>query len=224
MGDAIPEAALRTRRAAKHRMAKIKAYYDRYWGAADGAPPEHDPLIERKWRELARYVAPGNRVLDYGCGGGIFSKRFVEAGCQVVGMDIAEEPLELARSRVPHGKFMRVQPGEPLPAEGFDIIWASEVLEHVYDTQFLMGEFARVLKPGGQLLVTAPYHGFLKNLLIVFLRFERHFDPEGAHIRFFTRRSLCRLAEEAGLMPKEFVGLARVPYLWKSMFVVFIRR
>jgi len=204
-------------------MTEAKAFYDTYWSAEGGPPPEHDPLTDERWRELARHVSPGNRVLDYGCGGGIFSKKLVQEGCDVVGMDVAEQALLVARSRVPEALFIRLDPGEPLPADGFDVIWASEVLEHVYHTGYLMREFARVLRPNGKLLVTVPYHGFLKNLAIVLLRFERHFNPEGAHVRFFTRRSLERLAQRAGLRAVEFVGLGRAPYFWKSMFVRFER-
>ena len=199
-----------------------EAFYKRYWAGGD-APPEHDPLIEEKWRLLARWSRPGLRVLDYGCGGGIFARRLVEAGCEVVGMDIAEEALTLARSRAPQALFIRVVPGEALPVDGFDMIWASDVLMHVYDTASLIHEFARVLKKGGRLLVTEPYHGLVKNVAIALFRFERHFKPEGGHIRFFTRRSLERVALEAGFIPRRFVGLGRVTYLWKAMFVLFER-
>lgn len=196
-------------------------FYQEYWTAGEEAPPERDPLTERRWKLPASRVRPGFRVLDYGCGGGVFAKRLFEAGCEVVGIDVAEEALNLARQRVPGVQFLRVCPGQPLPGGGFDVIWASEVLEHVYDTEFLMREFARVLKPEGELLLTVPYHGVLKNLAIVLFRFERHFNPRGGHVRFFTRRSLCKLAEEAGFVAREFVGLGRCRYLWKSMFLRF---
>ena len=98
------------------------------------------------------------------------------------------------------------------------------MLEHVYDTQFLLEELALVLNPSGQLLLTVPYHGFLKNMAIVLFRFERHFDVKGAHVRFFTRGSLENLAKEVGLIAQEFVGLGTLPYFWKSMFVRLERR
>ena len=55
-----------------------------------------------------------------------------------------------------------------------------------------------MLKPGGRLLVTVPYHGRVKAALIALTRFERHFDPLGQHLRFFTRRSLAATLDQAG--------------------------
>ena len=204
-------------------MDEITAFYNRYWVAEGGAPPERDLLIERKWKDLAKHIRRGNRVLDYGCGGGLFSRRLVDAGCEVLGLDIAQKAIELARSRVPGADFKLIRSGEPLPVvdSGFDVVWASQILEHVYDTQTLMNEFARVLRPRGELIVTVPYHGLLKNLTIALFRFDRHFRPTGAHIRFFTRKTLITLAKEAGFKCEEFLGLARIPGFWKSMFMRF---
>jgi 2-polyprenyl-6-hydroxyphenyl methylase/3-demethylubiquinone-9 3-methyltransferase len=198
-----------------------RAFYESYWAGGASSPPEHDPLTERRWQELARRVRPGDRVLDFGCGGGIFSKKLTDAGCEVVGIDVAEQALEIARKRAPTARFIRLDPGGQLPIEGVDCVWATEVLEHVQDPGYLLEDFARVLAPGGKLLVTVPYHGVLKNLVIALARFDRHFNPRGAHIRFFTRKSLEKLAGEAGFRPQAFAGLGRLPYLWKSMFLCF---
>ena len=65
-------------------------------------------------------------------------------------------------------------------------MWCSEVLEHVADTEHLLLEVRRVLKPGGRLLVTVPFHGRVKAALIALLRFDAHFDPLGQHLRFYT--------------------------------------
>jgi 2-polyprenyl-6-hydroxyphenyl methylase/3-demethylubiquinone-9 3-methyltransferase len=72
------------------------------------------------------------------------------------------------------------------------------VLEHVADTEHLLLEARRVLRPGGRLLVTVPFHGRVKVAVIGLLRFESHFDPTGQHLRFYTRRSLASTLERAG--------------------------
>ena len=77
-------------------------------------------------------------------------------------------------------------------------MWCSEVLEHVADTEHVLLEARRVLRPGGRLLVTVPFHGRVKAALIGLLRFERHFDPTGQHLRFYTRESLARTLDQAG--------------------------
>jgi len=70
------------------------------------------------------------------------------------------------------------------------IIYASEVIEHALDTDGMFREFNRCLKPSGKLILTCPYHGFLKNVLVVMLNFEKHFNPVGGHIRFYSLKSL----------------------------------
>jgi SAM-dependent methyltransferase len=72
------------------------------------------------------------------------------------------------------------------------------VLEHVADGAHLLQEARRVLRPGGRLLVTVPFHGRLQAAAIALTRFEAHFDPQGQHLRFFTRASLARALEAAG--------------------------
>jgi len=121
-------------------------------------------------------------------------------------------------------QFHRINPGGALPIDDktMDIVWASEILEHVFDTQLLTHEFFRILKPSGKLIATVPYHGLLKNLAIALFRFDRHYNPTGGHIHFFTKKSLVDLCSKAEFTCRDFVGLGRgIPWLWKSMFVVF---
>lgn len=95
----------------------------------------------------------------------------------------------------------------PLPMEdnSIDIIWCSEVLEHLFSPLYVLEEMHRVLRAGGTILITVPYHGMLKNVAIALLAFERHYDPTYPHIRFFTKKSLSSLVTQAG-MKIEHVG------------------
>jgi SAM-dependent methyltransferase len=72
------------------------------------------------------------------------------------------------------------------------------VLEHLFDPAFALREMHRILRPGGRLLVTVPYHGGLKNVLIALFKWDEHFAPHNPHIRFYTKRTLARLAGAAG--------------------------
>ena len=53
-------------------------------------------------------------------------------------------------------------------------------------------------------------------------KFDKHFNPlwEGGHIKFFSKNTLYRLFEEAGMRPLKFYGAGRLPLLWKSMIIV----
>jgi trans-aconitate 2-methyltransferase len=68
----------------------------------------------------------------------------------------------------------------------------------VADAAHLLVEVRRVLRPGGRLLVTVPFHGRVQAALIALTRFDAHFDPLGQHLRFFTRRSLAATLDAAG--------------------------
>ena len=61
-----------------------------------------------------------------------------------------------------------------------------------------MREMHRILRPGGRLLVTVPYHGPLKNLLIALFNWDKHYTPSNPHIRFFSKGTLEKLARDAG--------------------------
>jgi SAM-dependent methyltransferase len=79
-----------------------------------------------------------------------------------------------------------------------DLVWCSEVLEHVADAAHVLLEVRRVLRPGGRLLVTVPFHGRVKAALIALARFDSHFDPLGQHLRFYTSTSLAATLREGG--------------------------
>jgi SAM-dependent methyltransferase len=72
------------------------------------------------------------------------------------------------------------------------------VLEHIADVGHALLEMRRVLKPGGRVLITVPYHGRVQAAAIALTRFEAHFDPLGQHLRFFTRRSLKAALDAVG--------------------------
>jgi SAM-dependent methyltransferase len=176
----------------------VRAHYESFW--AD-APQDPEPWAwERRRALLLGAARPGERVLDLGCGAGRFVAALRDAGANPVGVEIAEAALERARRNAPGADLRLVESDGSLPLEhgSVDLVWCSEVLEHVADTEHLLLEARRVLRPGGRLLITVPFHGRVKAALIGLLRFERHFDPTGQHLRFYTRSSLARTLGDAG--------------------------
>ncbi len=182
-------------------------YFDRIWAAVpDGAEPER---FARRRDFLLANVAPGDRVLDVGCGDGAFTQALVTAGARPIGVDVAAEALRRARARNPDvelvladGEPTQDPPGSrfPLPAASFDVVWAGELIEHVRDPAALIDDLRRLLAPTGLLLVSTPDHpvGLRLRLALSRSAFERHFDPRSDHLRFFTARTLALLIEDAG--------------------------
>jgi ubiquinone/menaquinone biosynthesis C-methylase UbiE len=110
----------------------------------------------------------------------------------------------------------------PLPFDdnGFDLVWASEVIEHVADTARWLSEVRRVLAPAGRLLLTTPSHGRLR---VALGGVERFSEPLGDHLHLYTKRSLRGLLEEFGFEQVEVRAVAGAPLLRRSLFARALR-
>ena len=168
----------------------MRAYYEAFW---EEQPTDPEPWAWAKRKALLLTEArKGERVLDLGCGAGRFVRALEEHGARPVGVEIADAALQRARANAPGADLRAVDPDGTLPLDDgeIDLVWCSEVLEHIADTAQTLSEIRRVLHTGGRLLLTVPYHGRVRDTAIALARFERHFDPLGQHLRFYTRRSL----------------------------------
>jgi SAM-dependent methyltransferase len=167
----------------------VRAFYEDVWAEL---PDDPEPWAwERRRALLLGELQPGERVLDLGCGAGRFVAALRQAGADAIGVDLAEGALERARRNVPGADFSTTT--ETIPDSSVDLVWCSEVIEHVPDTAVLLSEARRVLKTGGRILVTTPSYDLPRRLPIALLRWEAHFDPLGQHVRFYSRRSLARV-------------------------------
>jgi SAM-dependent methyltransferase len=173
----------------------IRDYYEELWESlpADLEPPTFD----RRLSLLLGEVRAGDRALDLGCGAGEFTAALARAGAEAVGADVAEAALDRARLRHPGVEFRLVPFDGPLPFEdgSFDLVWSSEVIEHVADTARWLSEVRRVLVPGGRLLLTTPSHGRVR---VALGGVERFSEPLGDHLHLYTKRSLRMLLDEFG--------------------------
>jgi SAM-dependent methyltransferase len=218
-----PRALRRTGR--EGLLASIKSYYEDYWDRPGDVSEEDPTTPERRARlieTLRRYLAPGAAVLDLGCGAGRFTRWIREAGYQAAGADIAEGALRKAREAAPGCEFLTLGEDGRIPAEDgrFRAVWTTEVIEHVVDVGSFLQEIRRVLADDGLLILTTPHHGPVKNILVAFLAFDTHFDPLGAHIRFFSPRSLGRCLAESGFALLSWNGIGRVWPVPRTMFAV----
>lgn len=208
----------------------VADYYQKYWEGTEDVSDSDVTTPERKRKLLSilldENLNPGKQVLDLGCGAGKFTLWMQEAGFQATGVDVSSNALEKARRTAPQCDFRLMTSEGRIPAEDnrFDAVWTTEVIEHVLDVSQFLGEIQRVLRPKGLLILTTPYHGLLKNLLIVLSKFDGHFDPEGSHIRFFDKRGLDRCLCKASFIPLVWDGIGRVWPLYRTWFVVARKR
>jgi SAM-dependent methyltransferase len=202
-----------------------KQFYEDYW-ESPAYQPEQDPTTPARKRLLLEFLAKNipakSPVLDLGCGDGYFCKIIQDSGYRAVGVDISGNALQKARSRFSGIDFRMWQPDSAVPAgDGeFSAVWSSEVVEHVFDVHGYLSEVNRALKPGGLFILTTPYHGVVKNILVAAIKFDRHFAPDGEHIRFFSKTGLQRCLLNASFKPEFWTGIGRMWPLYRTWFVV----
>ncbi len=129
----------------------------------------------------------GARILDAGCGSGRNMVELAHYG-SVTGIELSETSVALARERgageVVAGSVLEM----PFADESFDLVVSLDVIEHLEDDLSALRELRRTVAPGGSLLVTVPAYQWL---------WSGH-DEINHHHRRYTRRSLQRVAEQAG--------------------------
>ena len=152
----------------------------------------------------------GDRLLDMGCGGGRHAFAALRRGATVVAFDYSEGELKDVRGvigvmgvadEIPAGTEWGTVNGDalhlPFVDDSFDVIVASEVLEHLWATEWAMSELVRVLRPGGRIAVTVPSE--LPERICWKLDRDYH-DVPGGHVRIFKRKDLEDRLERAGLV------------------------
>ncbi|MEK7464422.1 MAG: methyltransferase domain-containing protein [Patescibacteria group bacterium] len=201
-----------------------KSFYERYWDRDDKQGQLSD--FQLKWPILQKLIPKEKSIaiLDFGCGNGFILREMMKINpdARYVGVDVSRVAIAEARQVLPNLDFHEIEDGAPVPLKdsSVDFIFSSEVIEHIYDTENAVREWSRILKPGGKVLLTTPYHGFLKNLLITIFGFDKHFNPTGPHVRFFSKKTLFNLLEKNKLMVEGCGYYGRFYPISHSIFVL----
>lgn len=130
----------------------------------------------------------GKRILEVGCGCGDLLQVLERRGYQGVGIDISEEALAVAAAGLTGGRFTvaHCTPGEL--REEFDVVVASEVMEHYHDDALFLQQLRERLRDGGQLLLTVPAH----------MKDWGPNDDSCGHVRRYERAELFNLLNRTG--------------------------
>jgi SAM-dependent methyltransferase len=170
----------------------------------------------------------GMRLLDAGCGRGRhLCEPFRTPGVDVAGVDLNRGDLGTARgylslmSGEKSGRWVVAQADVtklPFADESFDVVVCSEVLEHIADNRAAVRELVRVLKPGGDLVVTVPR--FWPERICWAISRAYHQEP-GGHIRIYRKPELKRLLESAGVRCRgiRYRHGLHAPYWWLKCLV-----
>ena len=141
----------------QQELDKFSALASRWWDPKSEFKPLHDinPLRLDYIEQYAGNLT-AKKILDVGCGGGILSESLAQKGADVVGIDMSETPLNVAKLHL-HESELKVdyqlitveQLAEESPGS-FDIITCMEMLEHVPDPASIVTSCYKLLKPGGK--------------------------------------------------------------------------
>lgn len=175
----------------------VNLYHDAYSGF------KRDPVLEQAFRrELSANIVPklfrGARILDVGCGNGMFLQCAADAGLAPEGIDISEAAADQCRGlglNVRCGEITDLVPQRP----EFDCITMWDALEHVPNPAAIIERLALALNPGGLLVLKVPWvHDCLLQSSVVSPRLSRVLTAIPSHVQFFTRRSLTELLRSVG--------------------------
>jgi len=171
-------------------------------------------------------ISSADRVLDLGCGFGRHAFEAARRGGNVIAVDRSAEELQQvnalfaamrAQGEIPVGTITRAVRADllalPFPDDYFDVVMASEVLEHIPDDERAMAEIARVVRPGGRVAVTVPR--WWPERICWALSNEYH-DVEGGHVRIYRGDELAHRLTRAGLAVTgaHHAHALHAPYWW----------
>jgi SAM-dependent methyltransferase len=198
----------------------VQEYYEELWERLpEGLEP---PDFARRLAFLRGELSASDRVLDLGCGSGEFTAVLGASGTRVVGAEVATAAVRRAQARHSGAEFVLVPIDGPLSFEdgSFDLVWASEVIEHVPDTARWLSEVRRVLAPRGRVLLTTPSHGRLR---LALLGVERFSEPLGDHLHLYTRSSLAEVLGEFGFGEVSVRAVGGPPLLRRMLMARGVR-
>jgi ubiquinone/menaquinone biosynthesis C-methylase UbiE len=180
-----------------------------------------EPIVAAIEEARGRAIGSGDRVLEVGCGTAALSAAFAACGATVVASDVSLRWLALAQKRLAEQQSEGVElvacaaEALPFPDESFDLVAASDVIEHVDEPERFLAECARVLRPCGLLFLATPNRyslglephvrlwgvGYLpRGLAESYVSAFR--KTSYSHVHLLSARTLGRLLREHGLDPE----------------------
>ncbi|SDC18913.1 bifunctional 2-polyprenyl-6-hydroxyphenol methylase/3-demethylubiquinol 3-O-methyltransferase UbiG [Acinetobacter boissieri] len=202
----------------QQEIAKFEALAEKWWDQTSEFRPLHEinPL-RLNWINQHAQGLQGKKVLDVGCGGGILSESMARLGAEVLGIDMGEAPLNVARLHAEKESVHNIQyqqiPVEELAKEHagqYDVVTCMEMLEHVPDPASIIKACQQLVKPGGHVFFSTINRNPKSYLFaIIGAEYILRLLPKGTHDyhKFIRPSELKQDIQAANLTFKHSIGL-----------------
>lgn len=197
-------------------MNEYQKYYNDYWQEGSGRIQQPEQLINKYDKYVYDYYINSNtKVLDIGCGDGEAYAWYVAKKTKnYYGIDISFTTVNKATEKGIKTIISDITNKLSFEDNFFDFVICNGVLEHLFIPENAIIEIKRVLKNNGYLLLYVPNVAYLGDrILLLFGRFRPRGNKDSryslwkdAHIRFFTKKSLCYLLEKNNYKIVKFWG------------------
>lgn len=185
--------------------AELMEYYQQYRKTGEYLGKKDSKLRRAQGRvkSILSQKPPGKKFLDVGCSVGFVVVSATDMGCEATGIDIDADVINIAnREFAGKGRFEAIAV-QDLAARGdkFDMVYSSEVVEHVRDPEDFIAAISKVMNPGAVLYLTAP-DGAHFRVPKDFSSWGMVCPPE--HLTFFSRKGITQLLARHGLKVEKF--------------------
>jgi len=191
-------------------------------------------LFQREQKSITyiKKMSGAKKILDVGCGDGFFLNELGMAlskkkGIELWGVDYSKYKLKLAKKRGMNVKWCDLEQGLPFKDASFDVVYAAELIEHLYNPDFFLEECNRILRPKGVIIISTPnLQAWYNRMLFMFgiqpifyevstrspqigsgilRRIKKGQAPVG-HVHVFNKAGLVDILREEGFEMLDFVG------------------
>lgn len=171
------------------------------WGSASNSDEESEIAVAKKMafsgqvtEILSLFDLVGSRALDVGAGNGYLMEILAEAGIEVWGTEISKHSWAICEKKFPGKIHLGGLKYAVYPDDFFDVVFMTDVLEHMADPKDDMSEVRRILRAGGYLFIISPNSGSMTRKMLG----PKWFQYKYEHVFYFNKKSLEKLLESSG--------------------------
>lgn len=192
-------------------MQIINKNFDYDW--INNNTSHHNYLIKSIQNILKKIDTSNIELLDVGCGNGVLTSQISKFFSHTTGIDLSGTGIELAQKlKIEKCTFKNIGIDELINnKKKYKFISCFEVIEHQYLPDDFLNKINRLLDNDGIFLLSTPYNGYIKNLIISILgKNDWHYNPlwRHGHIKFFSTKTLTKILQSCNfrIISKQFSG------------------